>query len=70
MIEWETLMTAAEVGRVLRLRPRSVRALSLRNVLPPPIQIGRCLRWCPREIRAFMSLRLEIEVDPAELRPT
>jgi predicted DNA-binding transcriptional regulator AlpA len=55
MVAMENLLTAAEVGEVLRLKARSVRAMSRSGTLPPAIRIGRRLRWRRSEIVAFVS---------------
>lgn len=55
VVQSEGLLDATEVAELLRLRPRSVRSLSRRGVLPPPLRIGRRLRWRITDIRAFIT---------------
>ncbi|MEZ0264436.1 MAG: helix-turn-helix transcriptional regulator [Phycisphaerae bacterium] len=52
------LLTAAEVGVLLRVRPRTVRSWSKSGLLTPPVRVGRngrALRWRASEIKHFIE---------------
>ena len=51
----EPLLTAEEVGRILRVPVKSVYELSL-----PRVRLGtRRIRWRPRDVHEFINRRVE-----------
>jgi DNA-binding transcriptional MerR regulator len=58
MADHEQLLTAHEVGVLLRLTPRTVRIWSHRGLLTPALRMGqgrRELRWRLSDIQRFMA---------------
>ena len=48
------LLTAREVAGLLRVDPRTLRAMRHAGEFPEPIRVGRALRWRQRTVEAFI----------------
>lgn len=51
------LLTAREVARILRLSLATVRRLSARGGLPPPVRLGRSVRWRKSDVLRALGER-------------
>ena len=65
-LQADTLLTAGDVARRLRVSVRQIWKLTSAGRLVPPVRLGRSVRWRESDLTAFIRAGCEVAAVQAE----